>query len=187
MLRRVGLILGLTIVVVGLFVSLAGYRPGPSPEGTDARIAVINSVIEAVNTSQAHASGCINGFTDLTQAKLTPDKVQGHMIQTTHCGPTARTIAEAGYSTLEQVSRGPDGPTKAQFLDVAAVAIATYEVQGDDFDAVHALLSDAIGEGAALSGLHTIVQDHLSAVSADLSTIHDALRDAQAGYRADEN
>jgi hypothetical protein len=185
MLRRAGLIMGLTIVVVGLIASLAGYRPGPQPEDAEARIAVITPVIEAVNTAQAHATRCNKGFAALTTSKATPTDAQSRLAQVAPCGPVARAIAEAGYGTLEQVSRGPDGPQKALFLDVAATALATYEAQGDDFDAVHVMLDDAIDAGTAPSELRTIVADQLNTLANDLGTIHDALRDAQASYRAE--
>lgn len=184
MLRRVALITGLAIVLVGLIFSLAGYRPGPRPEALEARIAVINPVIAAVNTAQAHATQCIAWFAELTDTQLTPAEIQPRMARAQPCGQTARAIAEAGYGTLDRVSIKPDSPAKAQFLDAAATALSTYEVQGDDFDTVHALLGDAITEGTPLTGMRAIVMDQLGTVSSDLVASHDAVRQTQADYHA---
>ncbi|MEB8389331.1 hypothetical protein OO012_19110 [Rhodobacteraceae bacterium KMM 6894] len=182
MLRRVGLIVGLTIVVVGLIASFAGYRPGPRPEALEARIAVINPVIAAVNTAQAHATQCIAWFSELTDTQLPPAEAQSRMARTQRCGQTARATAEAGYGTLDQVSIGPDSPTKAQFLDAAATALSIYEMQGDDFDTAQTLLGDAMTQGTPLTDMRTTVLDQLATLASDLVASHDALNQTRADY-----
>lgn len=186
--RVIGILVGLAILVAGGIYKWDRYQKNQRIEALNDRIAVINPVIETINSAEGYASDCIGYFDELTDPaqSLTSAEAKARLFFAETCGRQARSSSEDGYDVLSRVSGADDGPAKTAYLDAAAALLSMYEAQGEDFDLAYQVVEATRDSGTPLSNARGEMAQHLNNLNADINDSLDMLRSAQADYRASD-
>ncbi|RKF17032.1 hypothetical protein D6850_05800 [Roseovarius spongiae] len=180
--RNAAVIAGL--IVVALLVVFAWRQSRQNAADAAARRADMQPVIAAVDAAAANSAQCAERFSKLTDpaASLEESAVDGLMAETEDCGFMARALAEEGYARLDSSASAEDSEAKANFLDAAGATLSVYELQGDDFDALHDLLESngPIGSGDVREEARRL----LTAADGDIADATRHFRNNQDAYAA---